>query len=205
MPPFSYKPQEDAEPDALPPAFDLFLTITFKDCIALNKLSSITQFKQTHRKIAHIIKMCGDFQCWPEFRLDGSIHYHAIINVQNKVAYFKFVLPKLKLIGYYKALPIRTTKDLFRILEYCMKDESVNEQLLTTELPMNPRNTKWYDTDEEMTKLIKASRDLESQQYWESKMINSYYKDMKWRSEIKLYDNLVDYDKKCDCEDCNKK
>jgi len=79
-------------------------------------------------------KCCKIFYLNAELTLNGVLHYHGVLQISDKVKWYKSVLPKIKnQLGFVLIKPNPNDKwD-----DYCFKDNSLMEQILETKMPLN--------------------------------------------------------------------
>lgn len=91
------------------------------------------KFKETIQTLQKYLSQgCKQYYIYPEFTLQGEIHYHGFIQSINECDYQK-MLPKLKQFGYIYMKAI----DNYPIwIDYCQKHKKDMEQLLGITLPI---------------------------------------------------------------------
>lgn len=78
------------------------------------------------------LKLCAQYECYPEFHVNGNLHYHLIVQLFDKVKWYKKVLPTLK---YHGFVYIKINVDEgWRI--YCQKNEALTMKVLGVYLPI---------------------------------------------------------------------
>lgn len=83
--------------------------------------------------LKHIKLVSKNFVIYPELTLQGNIHYHGKIYIEDAVKWFKSVLPKLKKNGYVK---IKTNLNAGWD-EYCGKQWDIFKDVLDLEEPID--------------------------------------------------------------------
>lgn len=130
-----------------------FLTITYKNSVGVKPKH---QFESTipdlYRRIKRVSK---DFSIYPEMTINGRIHYHIILSIDDKIKWHKSVLPILKYQGF---VDISKIKDYIKTKEYCEKDVIMMKELLNVELPLTFDKTHFIkDLKETMLKKMDQS------------------------------------------------
>lgn len=72
--------------------------------------------------IQKILNKISNYYClYPEFDKNGRLHYHGVINIKDKLGYYKkkYLIDR---IGYCKIDPLKSFKDKLRWLVYCTKE-----------------------------------------------------------------------------------
>lgn len=90
------------------------------------------------------IKLCSKrFIIYPEFDVAGRLHYHAIINIHDKVKWYKAILPTFRrMLGFCDVKVIKTFLDKLRVLNYIRKDWYITSNVLKLERPIMPQHRK---------------------------------------------------------------
>lgn len=104
------------------------------------------------------------FAMYPELNHNGNIHYHGIITVLDKIAWYKRLLPQMKRKGFVVIKKMGTPA---KWMEYITKDKTINETLFTPypltkeQLPKNTKQKPTPDLDYS-TGILKWIGDLKS-------------------------------------------
>lgn len=89
-------------------------------------------FSMALKVLTKLNKVSDDFILYPEVGNNGSnIHFHGVIKLNDKVKWFKSVLPTLKRNGFVK---ITTFNDAW--IDYIKKDWDTMKQVLDLEAPI---------------------------------------------------------------------
>lgn len=100
----------------IPAPLRIALTVTYRKHYSNNPMQ---QFKDTLPPLARNLARCAKrFQLAPELTLDGNIHYHGLIDIDNEYRWFRYIQPWLKRQGFYKA---KVPKNLHGWLKYMTK------------------------------------------------------------------------------------
>lgn len=99
------------------------------------------QLRYTLPPIQQLRLCCDEYYMFPEFNLNGNLHWHGVINITDKVKWYKKVLPTFKHMGFV-CIKQNVNKDW---LLYITKDielmcDIYNE--LDVELPITKQNSK---------------------------------------------------------------
>lgn len=86
-----------------------------------------------HMEVIRCIKLAGDYKCYPEFHNNGNLHYHFIVELKDKIKWFKKVLPTLK---YHGFVVVKPATDFAGWLSYCTKHQQTVEHTLKILLPI---------------------------------------------------------------------
>lgn len=82
------------------------------------------------------------FEIYPELTLAGNIHYHGIVQVLDKIAWYKRLLPAMKKKGFVK---IKQIDNLEKWYKYIKKEYEENQKIFNPIPLMNsniPKRTK---------------------------------------------------------------
>lgn len=82
---------------------------------------------------------CCEYKIYPELTTQGNIHYHGIIDVFDKVKWFKSVLPKLKYNGH---VLIKEIFDYDKWNDYISKDSVNMLKILDNEMKLPLTSTR---------------------------------------------------------------
>lgn len=90
------------------------------------------------------VRLCSKhYVIYPEFDSSGRLHYHGIMRIDDKIKWYKSVLPMLrKCLGFVCIKQINTIKDKINIILYITKDWSVTKEILYLEVPIMPSKRK---------------------------------------------------------------
>lgn len=73
------------------------------------------------------LKLCCDhYEIFPELTLQGNIHFHGILEINDKIKWYKKVLPSLKYMGFVLIKP-KPDKNWEK---YMSKDSGIMEVIL---------------------------------------------------------------------------
>lgn len=97
--------------------FDYFMTITFRTDIDTNVAKA---YESTVRGICRTLRHSTEFEMYPELTVAGRIHYHLMLNITDKVKFYKSCLPRLKRENGY--IDIQKIKNMINTRTYCQKD-----------------------------------------------------------------------------------
>lgn len=83
--------------------------------------------------IIKLLRKCSKtFEIYPELTVNGSIHFHGSLEINDKIKWYKSILPQIK----YKAyLVIKKNPDQGWV-EYQAKDKLMMESILNISLPI---------------------------------------------------------------------
>lgn len=110
----------------------LAITITFKDI--RHGAGPKTQFKESYYWLASTLEASTDYEMYPEWRMvSGTIHYHGVIIIKDKIKWLRQTLPRLKRNGFIKIKPVR---EFMGWIEYCSKEAKEAKEILNVTLPM---------------------------------------------------------------------
>jgi len=112
------------EPNPVLKCYDYFMTITFRNDPDSN-ISKAYEF--TIHGIWNKLRKSTDFELYPELTIAGRIHYHVMLNITDKIKFYKSTLPKLKRdCGY---VDIQGIKNLIACRDYCKKAVAIATDL----------------------------------------------------------------------------
>lgn len=90
------------------------------------------QYDNCIQSIRNLKLCCDSYEIYPEMTIAGNIHFHGVLNIKDKVKWFKKILPTFKYHGYVCIKP-NPDKKWF---EYMSKDKEMMEKLLGIKLPL---------------------------------------------------------------------
>lgn len=114
------------------PVSPIAITITF----------DLKSFKGYHKPIRQLIetcdllrglRRCSTFTLYPELTLAGNIHYHGFIYVEDRIKWYRQVLPNIKLHGF---VCIKEISDYQGWRTYASKDQENMTRILKIDLPL---------------------------------------------------------------------
>lgn len=73
-----------------------------------------------------------EYTLYPEFDMNGRLHYHGIVIVKNKTNWLRTTLPGLKRIGF---VCVKTNPDA-KWTQYCTKEWEVTKKVLQIDKPI---------------------------------------------------------------------
>lgn len=85
-----------------------------------------------HMKILRALDYSCFYEIYPEFHSNGCLHYHMLINIYDKIKWFRYSLPTLKYAGF---IFVKTRVDL-NWRQYCRKQLKVTQSTLKCVLPI---------------------------------------------------------------------
>lgn len=109
-----------------------------------------------------------EFTLYPEIGNGGSnIHFHGIIKLNDKVKWFKSVLPIFKRNGFVKIKPIKNDG----WYEYIIKEWDIMKQILDLDTPVNNEYIEKVCTNDRLKKknIIKTSQNIIDMVYGDNK------------------------------------
>jgi len=112
---------------------DLFMTVTYKSNSVGKKPRY--QFDTTIDLVWNSLFKCmEDYSIYPEFTINGTIHYHILCRLKDKIKFFKSVLPTLR----YKCgfVDVQYIKCYDKVHKYVNKDLESTQKILGLKLPM---------------------------------------------------------------------
>lgn len=101
-------------------------------------------------------------ELYPELNLNGALHFHAIIQLKDKIKWYKQLLPYLKHNGF---VSIKTIFDVDGWREYLNKDKKNMEHICEIKLPITKEYLNEYITQKRL--LYKKAKNTDH-----SKIIN---------------------------------
>lgn len=115
--------------------------VAFTQTCPITNLGPRGQYNRTVRLLVSVLKSMGPFEIYPEFTVNGNIHYHGRIDVRDKVNYNKGVHYLRRTLGF----------NLFKCIDnedkwqrYISKDVSAMQILLAVPLPITEScNDDW--------------------------------------------------------------
>lgn len=72
----------------------------YRNCVKPGK-----QLQEHFFTVLSALKLCSQYECYPEMHANGNLHYHMIVKLFDKVKWFKKVLPTLKYHGFVVVKP----------------------------------------------------------------------------------------------------
>lgn len=88
-----------------------------------------------HLQYLKKLKRCSIFTLYPEFNGRGDLHWHGILEITDKVKWYKSVLPYFRYKGF---VCVKHIDNFSKWSTYCAKDKDLMEKVLTTVLPITP-------------------------------------------------------------------
>lgn len=111
----------------------LALTLTYKKH---NYVEPLAQFQDTIFEVQYLLaRCCKFFEIFPELTVDGKIHYHILLELKDRIKWYKKVLPKFKRNGF---VCVKYADEKWKT--YCLKCKEEMEELLECELPISHEN-----------------------------------------------------------------
>lgn len=83
--------------------------------------------EQVSATIDRFLKQVGEYEIYPELTLNGDLHYHGSLNVNDRVQYFKAISKIKRLIGFCN---FKYIDNYEKWSEYIKKDQDTMRQLL---------------------------------------------------------------------------
>lgn len=110
-----------------------------------------TPFEQTHKPRGqyyytrvilskYLGESCDDFVIYPEFTIQGRIHYHGILTIINYVRWVRDTLPRLRKLGYVKMESFKDNPDNW--ITYMKKSLTETKEILQFKEDVNIGVTK---------------------------------------------------------------
>lgn len=90
------------------------------------------QFYDTFDVLKNIKKCSSYFDIWPELTTNGNIHYHCRVHINDKIRWYKSILPALK----YKGFVVIKTNINNGWTDYCKKDAETMMNVLDMLIPI---------------------------------------------------------------------
>lgn len=84
------------------------------------------QYDECVSTLCNLNMCCYDFVVSPELNVNGNIHFHGILDIKDKVKWYKKVLPSFKYMGFVLVKPNPDTKWKW----YIFKDKDLMSKLL---------------------------------------------------------------------------
>lgn len=82
------------------------------------------------------LRLCTSmFIIYPELSPTGRLHYHGIVYINDKIKWFKSVLPSLRKLGFCDLKPTRDFKNKLTLLIYCKKEWPITKEILGIDHP----------------------------------------------------------------------
>lgn len=78
-------------------------------------------------------KCCYDYELWPELHQSGDVHFHGILDIKDKIKYYKTLKKHTERIGN---VLLKNIDDMAKWKEYCGKDIKDMEKLFKIKLPI---------------------------------------------------------------------
>lgn len=101
----------------IPAPLRIALTVTYRNHYAGNPMQ---QFKDSLKPLARNLARCAKrFQLAPELTINGDVHYHCLIEVDNEYRWFRYIHPWLKRQGFIK---VKLCKNTHGWLKYMTKN-----------------------------------------------------------------------------------
>lgn len=105
---------------------DYFITITFRPGVDIlqGHYKPTAQLNETRREVCKLLKASCRFMVIPEMTLQGRIHYHAIIKIEDKIKWHRQTMPAFNKWGRFDIQKIKNIDNVYRYLlkenvEYC--------------------------------------------------------------------------------------
>lgn len=78
------------------------------------------------------LRRCSTFILYPELTLAGHLHFHGIVKVEDRIKWYRQVLPNIKLHGF---VCIKEITNYQGWIEYCSKDQEHMTKILKVDIP----------------------------------------------------------------------
>lgn len=87
-----------------------------------------------------LIKCCEYIKLHPEFHMNGTLHYHAILKITDQIKWYRSVLPNIRANGF---VVIKKNLDC-KWMDYIEKDWEISKAVLDLETPLDLQSLKTY-------------------------------------------------------------
>lgn len=99
----------------------------------LKRMYSPTKQLDACKYLLDKLNKCTTYQMYPEMTLAGNIHFHGLIEITDKIKWYKSVYPTLKRNGF---VLVKSNVDQGWI-DYIRKDSETMKQLFKIDLPIS--------------------------------------------------------------------
>lgn len=110
-------------------------------------------YRDDLEKLRCIRRCSRRFIIYPEFDLQGRLHYHGTVHIHDKIKWFKSVLPSFEKMGFVK---VKLDPNLAWTV-YQSKSFGVTSHVLGISLPIYPGNTRARRQSQEVLRELDSS------------------------------------------------